>query len=258
MVNKPSLHISILQMDLAWEAPAENLRKAEKLLEQAQPTTDLIVLPEMFSTGFSMKPQRIAENMHGPTMVWMRKLAARYDALVAGSMIIEEHGHFYNRFLAMDSYGIVHQYDKIKLFSMTGEDVAYRPGDALSPFEWRHWRILPQICYDLRFPEQVRLRDSSGQYAYDVLLYVANWPSVRAAHWDTLLRARAIENQCYVVAANRLGEDKNGLHYNGHSAILGPQGEQLAFSTEEAVLEALLEAEPMEAWRSKFPAWRDC
>lgn len=258
MANKPSLHISIVQMDLAWESPAENLRKAEALLEQHVVTTDLIVLPEMFSTGFSMKPQRIAEEMHGPTMVWMRKLAAHYNALVVGSMIIHEEGNYYNRFLAMDSFGLVHQYDKIKLFSMTGEDVAYTAGGSLIPFEWKGWRVLPQVCYDLRFPEQVRVRDEKGEYAYDLLVYVANWPSVRAVHWDTLLKARAIENQCNVVACNRIGEDKNGLHYNGHSAAIGPQGEQLAFSEGETVLEVSIEAGPMEAWRAKFPANRDC
>lgn len=258
MATKPSLHISIVQMDLAWEAPVENLRKAETLLEQNQTTTDLIVLPEMFSTGFSMKPHRIAEEMHGPSMIWMRKLAAHYDALVVGSLIIQEGENFFNRFLAMDSFGLVHQYDKIKLFSMAGETAVYTAGNSLGVFEWKGWRILPQVCYDLRFPEQVRLRDEKGQYAYDILMYVANWPSVRAAHWDTLLQSRAIENQCYVVASNRVGDNNEGLHYNGHSAVFGPQGERLAFSEEETVLELSIEAEPMEAWRTKFPINRDC
>ncbi|MEZ4686624.1 MAG: nitrilase-related carbon-nitrogen hydrolase [Bacteroidia bacterium] len=137
MPNQPPIHISILQMDLAWEAPAENLRKAEDMLKRGNTTTDLIVLPEMFSTGFSMNPKGVAEEVHGPTMNWMRKLAAHYDALVLGSVMLYENGKFFNRFLAMDAYGLVHQYDKIKLFSMTAEDVAYTAGNTLSAFEWK-------------------------------------------------------------------------------------------------------------------------
>ena len=250
-----ALHISIVQMDLAWEAPGDNIRKIEQLLSSVE-QTDVIVLPEMFSTGFSMTPAPIAEEMHGPTMYWMRKLAGHYEALVVGSMIIEENGQYYNRFIAMDGFGLVHQYDKIKLFSMTGEDVAYTAGTQVEPFVWKDWRIMPQVCYDLRFPEQVRLPADQG-HGFDVLMYVANWPSPRVVHWDTLVRARAIENQCYVVAANRVGEDENELSYVGHSAIVNPMGETLVTGDQEDVLQATLEPETMQAYRDRFPIWKD-
>lgn len=244
-------------MDLAWESPESNLRQAEALLEEHVVMTDVIVLPEMFSTGFSMKPAKIAEEMNGPTMYWMRKLAQQYEALVMGSMIIEEEGKYYNRFLAMDAFGLVHQYDKIKLFSMTGENVAYTAGVEAIPFEWKGWRFMPQVCYDLRFPENVRIVPEKAGQAYDVLVYVANWPSPRVQHWDTLLRARAIENQCYVIGANRVGADKNDLSYPGHSTLIDPKGTILAQSDNKGVVQATLELEPLQAYRKAFPAWSD-
>ncbi|MFK7969317.1 MAG: amidohydrolase [Bacteroidia bacterium] len=255
--SQSSLHISVLQMALEWEAPEANYRQAESLLKESVTETDMIVLPEMFSTGFSMKPDHIAEPMHGPTMYWMRKLAGHYDALVMGSMIIEEEGKYFNRFLAVDGFGLVYHYDKIRLFSMSGENVAYTAGSSVEAFEWKKWRFLPQVCYDLRFPENVRQADPQHGHAYDVLVYVANWPSARVAHWDTLLRARAIENQSYVIGANRVGEDQNQYSYIGHSAIIDPKGNVLGTSEKQGVIQHVIEAEPMHTYRQSFPAWRD-
>ena len=256
-MSKPDLQIAVLQMELAWESPEQNYRAAEALLKSSVEAVDLIVLPEMFSTGFSMKPERIAEEMHGPSMYWMRKLAQHHNALIMGSLIIEEEGKYYNRFIAADSLGLVHQYDKIRLFSMTGEDVAYTAGTSASVFTWKGWRFLPQICYDLRFPEQVRAASSAQGHAFDILVYVANWPKARVGHWDNLLKARAIENQCYVIGANRVGDDKNGLEYIGHSAVINPKGDTMEQTDQAGVLQASLEYQPMEIYRTAFPAWRD-
>lgn len=259
MSTAQPLHLSIIQADLAWENPEANRRQLTELVTQQVTETDLIILPEMFATGFTMNPEGLAEEMHGPSMVWMRKLAGQYDCLVIGSLAIRlEEGHFVNRLIAMDAYGMVGHYDKIKRFRMAGEHEMYQAGEDMTIISWRGWRLLPLICYDLRFPDLPHLPVTDEGPAYDMLIYVANWPAARIHHWDALLQARAIENQCYVAACNRVGTDGNGHNYVGHSVVWGPGGKQLAFQADDTcVIETSIEMAPLSTFRRRFPIWQD-
>jgi len=250
----PNLNIALVQTSLAWHDRQANLEHFELLLEQAK-GADLIVLPEMFTTGFSMESQALAEPENGPTHHWLQAQAAKYNAVITGSVIIQAaDGSHRNRLLWARPDGEVLHYDKRHLFRMAGEHLQYQAGKRREIFEWRGWRILPQICYDLRFPGWSRY-----QQDYDLALYVANWPAPRSKHWQTLLAARAIENQVYVAGCNRVGEDGNGLNYSGDSLILSPQGETLAQAEPFAAtqLDAELSLETLQSYRSAFPAWRD-
>lgn len=254
-----SLHLTALQLDLAWENPEANRHKIEDMLRQANPATDLILLPEMFTTGFTMRSAACAEPMDGPTTLWMRQLAAQYETLVVGSVIIEEAGHYYNRLIAMSAGGVLATYDKRHLFRMGAENDHYTGGTARAVFSWRGWKICPQICYDLRFPVFIRNgANEVGEMDYDLLLFVANWPQRRAAHWEILAQARAIENQAFVAALNRVGTDGNGLPYSGNSMIVDYMGAQLAYDAgREAVLTASLDPQGLMEWRKQFPLWKD-
>lgn len=216
------LTLALLQTELHWENPEANREHFSEQLSQLPLSVDLVVLPEMFTTGFSMSPARLAEPMEGPTMAWMAERAAKLDAALTGSIIIEEEGKYYNRLVWMRPDGTFDTYDKRHLFGLAGEDRAYTPGQRILHITWRGWRICPMICYDLRFPVWCRNADQ-----YDLLLFTANWPERRIAHWNTLLRARAIENQCYVAALNRVGFDGNQVWHSGDSAIIAPSGETL-------------------------------
>lgn len=254
-----SLHITALQLDLAWENPTKNHDKIIDLLHKTDRATDMILLPEMFTTGFSMRSAELAESMDGPTCLWMRQLAAQYDALVVGSLIIEADGQYYNRLIAMSPAGVLATYDKRHLFRIGEENDHYTAGTQRVIFDWRGWNICPQICYDLRFPVFARNgADETGAMDYDLLLYVANWPQRRAAHWEILAQARAIENQAFVAALNRVGTDGIDLPYSGNSMILDYMGKQLAYNAEtEAVLTARLDPQGLLEWREKFPTWKD-
>lgn len=253
------LRVCLVQTDLVWEDPAGNCRHMEAILEAEAGANDLVVLPEMFSTGFTMEPKGLAEQESGPTVAWMLKMAAQLDTVLMGSLVIEEEGKYFNRHYAVGPEGILARYDKRHLFRMAGEDEAYTGGEKRLTFSLKGWRIAPQVCYDLRFPVWSRNQsDATGRAAYDLLVYVANWPSVRVAHWKALLQARAIENQACVLGVNRTGEDGNGVPYSGDSMVLDHLGAVLDTAHMEArLLKATLDGEAMVKWRKKFPVWRD-
>ncbi|MFZ5999898.1 MAG: amidohydrolase [Bacteroidota bacterium] len=254
------LKITIIQSDLHWEDIGANLAMFEEKIWQIGTQTDVIVLPEMFTTGFSMNTKKLAEMMNMRTFKWMRQMADQTGALVLGSFIANVHDRFYNRLLWMEPGGTFKTYDKRHLFRMAEEHQVYSPGESLLIGHWKGWRICPLICYDLRFPVWSRNRWNASlkKPSYDVLVYVANWPQVRSAAWETLLRARAIENLSYAVGVNRVGIDGNGIEYNGNSAIISPKGDAI-FSVEgmEAVKTIELSANSLQAYRDRFPAFLD-
>ncbi|MEE4382887.1 MAG: amidohydrolase [Pseudomonadales bacterium] len=248
------LSLALLQTATHWHDPAANRAHFDGLLRDlAGGGVDLVVLPEMFSTGFTMASTEVAETMDGPTVAWLRERARDLDAGVCGSVVIEDGGRHYNRFLLALPDGALHHYDKRHLFRMAGEHEHYAPGTRRLVVPFRDWRICPQVCYDLRFPVFSRNRDD-----YDLLLYVANWPAPRAEQWRALLTARAIENQCWLAAVNLVGRDGNGVEYAGGSGIWDPLGGNRAFGAGSAqTIRLRLEAGPLEALRRDFPAWRD-
>ncbi|WP_145573661.1 amidohydrolase [Yersinia mollaretii] len=247
-----TLKLTLLQQPLVWLDAQANLRHFEMLLEPLR-QRDLIVLPEMFTTGFAMNA---AENAQPEAEIidWLRHWASQTNAMIGGSVALKIADGAVNRFLLVEPGGKVHHYDKRHLFRMADEHHHYLAGIERKIIKWRGWRILPQICYDLRFPVWAR-----NQQDYDLALYVANWPAARTKHWQTLLAARAIENQAYVAGCNRVGDDDNGHHYQGDSLILEMQGEALAQAApnQAAQLDAELSLEALQVYRKAFPAWRD-
>ncbi len=217
-----TLKTAIIQVDLAWENPVKNRSIFSEKIDQIQDDVDLIVLPEMFSTGFSMNAEHLAERSDGPTFQWMQKVAKQRNAAVTGSLIIEEDGHFFNRLFFVYPDGTHQKYDKKHTFTLAKEDKTYTAGKERLIVEYRGWKICPLICYDLRFP--VWARNTSE---YDLLIYVANWPETRIHAWDILLQARAIENMSYCIGVNRTGTDGNKYQYNGHSAVYDCLGASL-------------------------------
>ena len=216
---KGNLHICLLQTDIVWENPAANRAALSDTILALDSQPHIIVLPEMFSTGFSMQPHQVAETMDGATVQWMQTMAAQKKCILSGSVMIHEDGHYYNRLLWVLPNGQIAHYDNRHLFSYAGEDKHYTPGNKRLIAQVNGWKICLQICYDLRFPVWARNTDD-----YDILLYVANWPMQRNEVWETLLKARAIENMCYVVGVNRVGTDANGHQYIGNSSIYSPLG----------------------------------
>jgi omega-amidase len=253
MNNKSDLELALIQTTLVWHDPAANREHFQALLEQAR-GADLVILPEMFSTGFSMESAALAESEDGPTSSWLREQAQRIDAVVCGSLIIQAaDGSYRNRLLWARPDGTLAHYDKRHLFRMAGEHKHYSAGDVQVLLELKGWRVRPLICYDLRFP--VWSRDAGGT---DLLLYTANWPGARRLHWNRLLPARAIENLCYVAAVNRVGEDGKGHGYTGDSQVLDFQGEALLTAGDgDGVFRARLSSEALAAYRERFPAYLD-
>lgn len=247
-----TLKLTLLQQPLVWLDVQANLRHFEMLLEPLH-QRDLIVLPEMFTTGFAINA---AENAQPEAEIvgWLRHWASQTNAMIGGSVALKIADGAVNRFLLVEPGGKVHHYDKRHLFRMADEHHHYLAGIERKIIEWRGWRILPQVCYDLRFPVWSR-----NQQDYDLALYVANWPAARTKQWQTLLAARAIENQAYVAGCNRVGDDDNGHHYQGDSLILEMQGEALAQAEPDqaAQLDAELSLEALQVYRKAFPAWRD-
>lgn len=254
-----SLRIAALQMSLQWHDPVGNRLHAEELLERIQGPLDMLLLPEMFATGFTMEAKTVAEKMDGESVLWMQSTAQRYDCAVGGSLVIEEEGKFFNRFCWVSESGCFAYYDKRHLFSLAGENEPYEAGQEHSIIQWRGWNIATQICYDLRFPIWTRNKyDAQGNAVYDLLVNVASWPKPRIAHWDTLLAARAIENLAYVVGLNRVGKDENGFEYCGSSRVIGYDGEVLASARNQAaVILSEIEKEPLLVYRKRFPFWRE-
>lgn len=219
------LTIALVQADQVWENKQANLSHYEHLLQDVS-QVDLILLPEMFHTAFSMDAENLAETMNGMAINWLKELSLSKNTAIYTSLIVRENGLFYNRGVFVQPNGKIVQYNKRKTFGLAGEDKIYASGEEEVIVEFRGYKFQLQICYDLRFPEIVRNRlDSQGSPAYDVLLYVANWPQRRNVHWKTLLKARAIENQCYVIGVNRVGEDGKGLVYSGDSVCADALGD---------------------------------
>ncbi|MCO8170692.1 amidohydrolase [Pseudomonas sp. 21LCFQ02] len=251
--NLPPLNIALVQTRLAWHDPQANFAHFEALLDQVQ-KADLVVLPEMFTTGFSMDSAGQAEPEQGPAAQWLLAQARRLQAVMTGSVIVRAaDGSHRNRLLWARPDGELLHYDKRHLFRMAGEHEHYTPGERQVTFELNGWRIRPLICYDLRFP--VWSRDGRDT---DLLLYTANWPGARRLHWNRLLPARAIENLCYVAAVNRVGTDGKGLAYTGDSQVLDFQGECLLNADEgDGVFQVTLEGCALAEYRSRFPAYLD-
>ena len=248
------LTVTILQCELAWENPAANLSFFENQFEHSIQQTDLVVLPEMFTTGFSMNAQELAQGMDGTAVVWLLETAARYKVDITGSVIIRDGQRYYNRLIWAKPDGTLQTYDKRHLFRMSGEHEIYSAGNQTITVELKGWKIRPFVCYDLRFPLWTR----NVKKQYDLAIFVANWPAPRAMHWKTLLRARAIENQSYVIGVNRVGTDGNSQPYDGNSSIVDPMGTLLyqqkdmpAIHTEKLNFDALT------SYRESFPAWMD-
>ena len=252
--------ITLLQQDIVWGNPSANQKAAEGAMLAAD-KSDLYVLPEMWSTGFATEPEGIAES-DGSSLNWMKQMANRLDAAVAGSIATEIDGKYYNRFYFVKpandgSDNEIEYYDKHHLFTYSGEHLRYTAGERRVVVEWRGWRFLLQVCYDLRFPVFAR-NCAEGPEAYDVALYVASWPTSRRAPWDALLRARAIENQCYVCGVDRTGDDP-ACHYNGGTAIIDAYGNTVAACPdgEVSAIRVELDMDKLAAFRKKFPVLSD-
>lgn len=253
-----ALNISLVQGATRWHDPAGNRDYYGNLIAPLRGQTDLIVLPETFTSGFSNEAIAQAETMDGPTVAWLREQSKALDAAIAGSVQLREGQGVYNRLLFATPDGGVAHYDKRHLFRYAGEHQRYAAGRERLIVEWRGWRICPLVCYDLRFPVFSRNRYRDGRFDYDLLTYVANWPSARAYAWRTLLRARAIENLSYCAGVNRVGTDGNGLQYSGDSAVLDFRGQPLSQDSEqELVTTTTLSAAELQAFREHFPAWMD-
>ncbi len=253
-----SLTITLIQTNLVWEDKVANLRMLGNKISSIDPATELLVLPEMFSTGFSMRPAELAEKMDGPTVTWMRQKAMEMKIIMAGSLIIEEEGNYYNRLIWMLPDGRHGQYDKRHLFAFAGEDKHYTAGNRRVVASVKGWRINLQVCYDLRFPVWARQQPTEGQPEYDLLLYVANWPQRRNHAWKTLLQARAIENQSYVIGVNRVGEDGNGIYHSGDSMVVDALGETLYQRADaEDIFTLTLQKQDLATVREKLPFGKD-
>ncbi len=249
-----TLHITLIQPDIVWENKSANLRQYEQFIAGIGNKRQVVVLPEMFSTGFSMAPERLAETMEGDTVGWMASMATRHRCILTGSLIIEEEGRYYNRMLWVQPDGKIGYYDKRHLFGYADEDKHYTAGDTRTIVQVNGWKINLQVCYDLRFPVWVRNHNE----VYDVLLYVANWPEKRNLAWKTLLQARAIENQCYVVGVNRVGKDGKEINYSGDSSVFDPLGAMIwQQSNEVAVHTVTLDKDMLQETREKLPFLKD-
>jgi predicted amidohydrolase len=254
------LNITLIQSNLYWEDVNQNLSQFDDMLNQLQSQTDLIILPEMFNTGFSMSPIDIAESMDGPTIEWMRQKATKLNCAITGSLAVLENGMYYNRLIWMHPDGTYSFYNKRHLFRMGNEQHHFVQGEERLIVEFQGWKICPLVCYDLRFPVWSRNQYSESGYEYDLLIYVANWPASRAAVYKNLLVARAIENLCYVAGVNRIGTDGNGIVHQGDSTVIDFKGNHLCILPVQhsAPFTVQINRTNLENFRKKFqvgPDW---
>ncbi len=249
------LTITLIQTDLHWENKAANLQMLEKKIKSIDTKTELVILPEMFSTGFSMKPELLAESMEDETIYWMKRIATEMKIVLTGSIIIKEEENYYNRLVWVLPNGQIGYYDKRHLFGFANEHEHYQSGNKRFVAQVNGWKINLQICYDLRFPVWARQAKADE---YDVLINIANWPERRSHAWKTLLCARAIENQSYVVGVNRVGNDGNDVYHSGNSMVVDPMGQVLYHkSDEEDVYTFTLEKSILNDFRKKYPFLKD-
>ena len=253
-----SLTLTLIQADLKWEDKKANLGMFSNKINGIKEKTEVIILPEMFNTGFSMRPELLAETMEGETVEWMRTTAREKKAILTGSIIIQDGGEYYNRLVWMLPNGEYGYYDKRHMFAFGEEDKHYTPGKKRLIASVKGWKINLQICYDLRFPVWARQQSADNNPEYDLLVYVANWPERRNHAWKTLLQARAIENQSFVVGVNRVGNDGNYIYHSGDSMVIDPLGTIIYHKAkEEDVFTYTLQKEALEEVRKKFPFWKD-
>ena len=248
------MKVTLVQANLKWEDPVTNRDSLQKLIFSGM-ETDLVIIPEMFTTGFTMRSKELAEDAGGETLIWMRDLASKGDFGLAGSYIFREDENYYNRLIFMKPDGSYSSYDKGHLFRMEREDLYYKKGDSRLIENFRGVNINFQICYDLRFPVWSRNRSNE----YDLLVYVANWPEARRKVWNSLLIARAIENQCFVAGVNRVGSDGGGISYSGDSMVIDPKGTKITKvpSYSEGVATVEISVDDLNKFRDKFPVWKD-
>ena len=254
-----NLNIAILQLDLAWKDKKSNFIAIENLLDNHKLQKDLVVLPEMFGTGFVTEPKEVAEKMAGETSQFLQEQAQINQCNIMSSAVIEENNNYYNRILWTERSGEIKCYDKRHLFTFGGEHKLFTGGNKREIFNINGWNICPLVCYDLRFPVWAKNTYQNGSYAYDVLIYIANWPSVRSHAFRQLLIARAIENQCYVIGVNRVGVDGNGLYYQGNSTVIDFNGNHiLEMKPDEVGLGyTILDYQALEKVRKNFPVGTD-
>jgi omega-amidase len=253
-----NLTITLIQTNLFWEDKKANLELLQKKIESISEKTEVVILPEMFSTGFSMKPEKFAEKMNGETVQWMKRISFERKIIITGSIIIEENGNYFNRLIWMLPNGELGIYDKRHLFAYGDEHAHYKAGNKKLIASVKGWKINLQVCYDLRFPVWARQAPGDLENKYDLLLYVANWPEKRSTPWKALLQARAIENQCFVAGVNRVGEDGNKIYYSGDSMVIDPLGEIIyQKNKEEDIFTYTLYKEKVEETRNHFPFWKD-
>jgi omega-amidase len=253
MEVKDQLKVALVQYDIAWESVAENCWKIEQLVSDFKSEIDILILPEAFNTGFSMNPQKVAETTEGDSVIWLKYLATRRNFVVCGSIFIYENGKYFNRFYWVEPEGKIITYDKRHLFSMGGEDKLFTPGITPTIIDYKGWKLFPTICYDLRFPVWCRNTQS-----YDLMINVANWPAARNEVWKTLIKARAIENQCYVVAVNRVGIDGMGIEYSGDSQVIDPKGVKIYKAENRENIETVtISYHHLHAFREKFNTLKD-
>jgi predicted amidohydrolase len=260
------LKVTLLQSDLHWEDIEANLAMFEEKIWQVRTnaqgtaTTDVIVLPEMFTTGFTMAASKLGEHMNMRTTKWMKQMADQTGALILGSFVCKVHDRYYNRLVWMEPGGNLKTYDKRHLFRMSNEHKTYTPGESLLVGTWKGWRICPLICYDLRFPVWSRNRwdATNKRLNYDLMIVVANWPTIRIPAWDTLLRARAIENLSYVVGVNRIGMDGHDVEHCGRSSVISPKGDAIFVNEGDEISRTIeLNAHSLQSYRDRFPAYMD-
>jgi predicted amidohydrolase len=255
------LHVTLVQSTLHWENIDRNLDMFGRKLDEIKDATDLIVLPEMFSTGFTMNAESIAEEMDGKSMQWLAKKAKEKSCVITGSLVMRDKGHYYNRMIWMRPDGTFEHYDKRHLFRMASEHEHYTAGTQRITLQLKGWKVCPLVCYDLRFPVWSRnsFFGTAWDTAYDVLIYTANWPSRRSHPWKTLLLARAIENQCYVIGVNRVGKDGKDIEYSGDSAAIDAKGEIISsiHTGEESIETVTLSWKELDEFRKAFPVGMD-
>src|SRR6187399_3434412 len=254
-----TLTITGIQTALHWEDAAANRKMFEEKINSITDKTEIIIIPETFSTGFSMKPKELAETMNGETVKWMERIAAEKKIILTGSVIIKENENYFNRLIWMLPNGQAGVYDKRHLFGYAGEDNEFTPGTKRLIASVKGWKINLLVCYDLRFPVWARQQTQEDGPEYDLLIYVANWPERRIHAWKTLLQARAIENQCYVVGVNRVGNDGNSIYHSGESAVINFKGENICgINPHEEIIETVeLHKEELQEFRSSLPFLED-
>ncbi|HSJ69654.1 MAG TPA: amidohydrolase [Anditalea sp.] len=258
MSDQKNLSVALIQTDIYWKDKSSNLSMFEEKIWSIKDKVDLIILPEMFNTGYSMDVQELGEHMNFNTGKWMRQMAAQTGAVITGSVIIKDGENYYNRLLWVTPDGEIKHYDKKHLFGMADEDQHFSPGEKNIIVSLKGWNIMPQICYDLRFPVWSRNRGLEGKPSYDMIFFVASWPSPRVNAWDALLKARAIENQSYAIGVNRIGVDGNNIPYVGHTSAYDYKGDTVCYLDDREEIAIIhLDKEALEDSRARFPFLKD-